>query len=81
MYIGIRPKLNTWKKDFNGENIYEDMILEDDGNVWEVKFGEYQANNNQNYMNEFAYGFYLKSISHPGVIEHATGIHWMTIKK
>jgi hypothetical protein len=51
MIIGVRPRLNTWKKDINGEDIYEDMILDDDGNVWKVKFGEYQANNNQSYIN------------------------------
>lgn len=76
-----RPKLNTWKKDINDKEIWEDMWLEDDGNIWKVKFGEYKANNNRLYMNEYAYGFYLESQSHPGVIDHATSICGMEIRE
>jgi len=62
--------------------IYEGHIIKDDSNIYVVRFGKYQANNNIAYNNEFAYGFCIEYISPKSIaeiIDHATYISYGTI--
>jgi hypothetical protein len=65
-----------------GKPIYEGHILQDDSNIYVIRFGEYKANNNKSYHNELAYGFYIEYIKparSEKIIDHATRIQYGTI--
>jgi hypothetical protein len=58
------------------------MLMNDDGQIFVVKFGDYRANNNKSYNNEDAYGFYIEYILPSeliGIIDHATRIQYAKI--
>jgi len=73
--------LCTGKNDTNSNHIYEGHILKDDSNIYVVRFGKYQANNNRIYSNEMAYGFYIEYLTQylNEIIDHATEIQYATI--
>ncbi|RCX20895.1 putative phage protein (TIGR01671 family) [Anaerobacterium chartisolvens] len=70
---------STGIESYNRKTIFENDIVKDDTNIYVVRFGNYKANNNRIYNNEVAYGFYIESLSHKGVIDHATRIEYYEV--